>query len=135
MFHPRGQADHLEHIRYAALAFRGIETAVTQGHIDVVEQVQVRDEVETLEDETDLFVAHGRGLGIGQAGNIAAVQLVFAVREPFEQAGDIQKRGLARTGRTRYGHEFALVDVEGEVPERMGFDQFGAIDHGYVLQA
>src|SRR5207342_3125161 len=50
VLHARGQADAAERIVDAALAFGGVETAVAQRYVDVVEQVQIGNQVETLED-------------------------------------------------------------------------------------
>ena len=49
----------------ACLRSLGRHAAVAQGHVDVVEDIEVRDQVEGLEDEADLLVAdastsHGR---------------------------------------------------------------------------
>ena len=58
MFHPRGQTNRFQDFLDAALALCGIKATVTQGHIDIVEQVEVGDQVKALEYETDFFITY-----------------------------------------------------------------------------
>ena len=95
MFHAGGQAHHLQALFYAALTFVGIETAIAQRYVNVVENIEFGDKIETLKDEADLFVADSRALFVIQLGNIATVEFVAAAGQLFEHAGDIEKRCFA----------------------------------------
>ena len=57
VLHARAQAHAGQRLLDAAPALGGVEAAVAQRHVDVVEQVEVGDQVEALEDEADLLVA------------------------------------------------------------------------------
>ena len=43
-------------------ALRSVKAPIAQWHIDVIEDVEFRNQVETLEDEPDLLVAYARAL-------------------------------------------------------------------------
>jgi hypothetical protein len=57
-----------------SLALGGRHAAVDQRQLDVLEHRQVADQVEALEDEADLAVAHARALGGGEVGHRLAVE-------------------------------------------------------------
>jgi hypothetical protein len=91
------------------LALGGVEAAVAQRHVDVVEQRQVGDQVEALEDEAQLFIAQARAGVVVHAFDVDAVEDVLAVGEFFQQAGDVEEAGLAGAGRAGDGDEFACL--------------------------
>src|SRR3546814_9892903 len=99
-------------------------------HVAVVEQVQVRDQVEALEDEADLLVAQLAALVVRQALDVLAVEREFAAGEGLQQPGDVEEGGLAGTGRTCDGDEFAFLHVQVERTQRVRLDQFGAVEIG-----
>src|SRR3546814_14909462 len=70
----RAQAHHPQRILDPQLAFVRRHAAVTQRHVAVVEQVQVRDQVEALEDEADLLVAQLAAMVVRQALDVFAVE-------------------------------------------------------------
>jgi len=55
--------------------------------------------VEGLEHEADLLAAHPCLLGLGQDGDVVAVQFVAPAVGPVEQADDVEQGGLAGTRR------------------------------------
>ena len=64
-----GHADALERRRHALLALGGAHAAVGERQLDVLEDVQVANQVEALEDEADLAVAHPRPLRQRELGH------------------------------------------------------------------
>src|SRR3546814_4337326 len=85
---------------------------LTQRHVAVVEQVEVRDQVEALEDEADLLVAQFAALVVRQALDVLAVERELAAGERLQQAGDVEEGGLARARRPGDGDELALLHVQ-----------------------
>src|SRR5690606_397763 len=125
----------------ALAALGGRHAAVAQRHVAVVEQVEVRDQVEALEDEADLAVAQLRARVVGQTAHVLAVEQVFAPGEGLQQARDVEEGGLARARGAGDRNELAVAHVQVERPQGVGLDEFGAVDladlahleHGVVL--
>ena len=111
--HARSQAHLVDHAVDAAAPLPGGEIPVSQRQRDVVADVEVRDEIEALEDEAELLVAERRPLPIRQRHHVMAVQAVAAAVEVVEQTRHVQERRLARSGRPHDGDELA-----GEDPQR-----------------
>src|SRR3546814_6099901 len=86
-------------------------------------QVQVRDQVEALEDEADLLVAQLAALVVRQALDVFAVEGELAAGEGLQQPGDVEEGGLAGTGRTGDGDELAFLHVQVERTQRVRLDQ------------
>jgi hypothetical protein len=133
--HARGQADAAERRLDAALALGGVEAAVAQRHVHVVEQVQVGDQVEALEDEAELFVAQLAARVVVQALDVHAVEHVLAAAESLQQAGDVEEGGLARARGAGDRDELALLDVDVEATQRVRLDHVGAVDLAQVRHA
>jgi hypothetical protein len=124
----RRQADLGERFLDALLALGRRVAAIAQGHVDVVEKIEVRDQVEPLEDEADLFVAQFRARVVVHAAHRHAVQQVVAAGEFFQQAGDVEEGGLARARGPRHRHELAFAHVQVELAQRVRLDHVGAVD-------
>ena len=91
VLHARCEADDFQRLS-DPLALRRVHAAIAQRHVDVVEHVEVGNQVEALEDETDLLVANARALVVRQAADVSAVELVRAGVEGLQQARDVQER-------------------------------------------
>src|SRR3546814_99514 len=78
VLHARGQANVRQCLLDPALALGAVHAAVAQRHVAVVEQVQVRDQVEALEDEADLVVAQLAARIVGHAADVLPVEQVGA---------------------------------------------------------
>ncbi|MNI63389.1 hypothetical protein D3C73_1187550 [compost metagenome] len=112
VLHARTQADLAQRLLDALAALAGAHLAVAQRHVHVVEQVEVRNQVEALEDEADLLVAQAAARIIAELADVLAVQHVGAAGEGFQQAGDVEEGGLAGAGRTGDGDELAFLDLQ-----------------------
>src|SRR6185312_11151140 len=122
------ETDARERLMHRAPALGATQTPVAQRYLDVLLDVQVTDEIECLEDEPDLLVAQARAPVIVEAAHIHSVPPVLAAGELLEQAGDGEKRRLARARGARDGNELALPHIDGEIPQRIGFYHLRAID-------
>ena len=128
MLQARRQADAGQGFLDALLALGGSESAIAQRHVNVVEKVEVRNQVEALEDESDLFVAQFRSGIVIQAAHVDTVQPVLATGELLKQTGDVEKGRLAGTGWSGHRDEFTLPHVDREITQGVGLDEMGAVD-------
>ena len=55
---PRTQADQLDGLLDAPFAFVRLESPVAQRHVDIVKDIELRNQVEALENKADLLVAN-----------------------------------------------------------------------------
>src|SRR5690606_12586319 len=141
VLHARAEADLRQRLLDALAARGGGHAAVAQRNVAVVELVEVRDQVEALEDEADLAVAQLRARVVGQSAHVLAVEQVLAAGEGLQQAGDVEEGGLARARGAGDRDELAVAHVQVERPQGVGLDEFGAVDladlapleHGAVL--
>src|SRR6202162_3099360 len=129
----REEADLLDSPLDSLLALGRGKAPVAQRHIHVVEDVQVRNQVEALEDETDLLVADAGHLGVGEPGDVLAVQVVRALVERVEEAGDVQKRRLPRARAAHDGDELAGGNVYRDAVQGVRLDQVRPVDLADVL--
>ena len=86
-----------------------------------MEDVRPRDQVESLEDETDQSVANVGEFALGLVGNRLAIQRVAPARRHVEAADDIHKRRLAGSRWTHDRHVFVPGDVQRNPGERVDF--------------
>ena len=104
--------------------------AIGQRQLDVFENGEVADEIEALEDETDLAIANARAFRKREVRDFAALERVAAVRRRVEQAEDREQRRFSATGRTGDGDIFARANIEMNAGERVGFHFVGEEDFG-----
>ncbi len=114
-----GQADLLEGRQRPAPPFRGGDARVEQRKLDVAAGGLVPEQVEALEDESDQAVAHLGELGVGEPGDVPALEVVRADARTVEAAEDVEQRRLPRPGRPGHGEELAGLDAQVEGAERM----------------
>ena len=106
------EADALEGFARPVAPRAPVHATVREGQLDVLHHREPGQEVEALEDETDLLAPHRRqGVG-GQAPDVVAIQLEAPLRGFREATHDLQERGLARARGTHDGEEFAPVDPQ-----------------------
>jgi len=87
--------------------------------------IQFVDEVEALEDESDLSFAVEGPVFFFQCADFTSQQVVFSRSGVVEQSEDVQQGRFAASGWTHDGDEFALVDFEGDFVQGDRFDLFG----------
>ena len=121
-------ADLLERRHHALLALGRLHAAIGERQLDVLVDGEVANQVEALEDEPDLAVAHARALGERQVGDRLAVQDVLALGRRVEQAEDRQQRRLAAARRPGDRDVLAALDLEVDPGERVRLDFVGEED-------
>jgi hypothetical protein len=89
-----------------------LHTRINQRQLDVVQSVGARQQIEGLEDETDLLVANSGELAVVHRRDELAVQPVFAVIGRIEAADHVHQRGLTGTRRTHDRDVLATVHRE-----------------------
>ena len=85
-----GDADLVEHPVDARLALAGRDVVIEQGKLDIFADRQFVDQVEALEDEADVALAGVRKLGLGEAGDLLAVEYVGAFGRAIQHAHDVE---------------------------------------------
>ena len=134
MPHPVRHADALERFHHALLAVgRRHLLPVGERQFDVLVHREIADQVETLEDESDLLVADARALCEVQVLDRLAVQQVAPVGGRVQQADDREQRGLAAARRARHGHVLAFVDGQVHAGKRVRLNLIGVEDFGHLL--
>jgi len=89
------------------------------GELDVLDGARPRQQVELLEDETDLGVPDPRELVGREARDVLAVEDVPARGGRVETAEEVHEGGLARARRAHDGHEVATLDRDRDTAEGM----------------
>src|ERR1019366_9296376 len=95
---------------------------VEQRQRNVLERAGAGQKIEALEHEAQAFAAQPRALGLAQAGDVGALKIIMPAARPVETAEHRHKRRLARPGRAHDGDEFAGVDREAHILQRMHVD-------------
>src|SRR5260221_2980890 len=97
---------------------RPVHAVQRQRVLDVLVHRHIADQVEALEDEAHIDVAHARFLARGELIHAAPVEPVASARRRVEQAENREHRGLSAAGRARDRDVFAAIDVDRDVVER-----------------
>ena len=127
-------ADFFECFQHALFTLGGGHAAVGKRELDVLVNRKVADEIEGLENETDLAVADAGTLGEGEALDRATVEHVGAFGGRVEQTEDGKERGFTTTGRAGDGDVFALLDIHVDTGEGVGFNFVGEEDFGDAFE-
>jgi hypothetical protein len=92
-----------------------------------------RQEVEALEDKADLGATHFGSLGVGESGEVSAVDKYGAGGGAGKTAEDVEEGRFAGAGGADDGDELAGRDGEADVAEGGDFEFAGAIGFAEVL--
>src|SRR4051794_21279571 len=111
MFSAMSHADTLERGQRILFSLGRRHAAIGQRQFDVFENGEITNEIEALEDETDLAIPNTRAFRKREVRNFAALKGVTAIRRRVEQTEDREERRLSATGRTGDGKIFALANV------------------------
>ena len=99
---------------------------VVQRHQHVFQRAGPGQQIEVLEDETDLRVAHHGALLGGQGRDVLPVQPVFSRRGAVQAAEDVHQRALARTAGAHQRDHLATLNLERNALEDRNL-QFAAL--------
>ena len=116
---PLRQAQTFQERRSSAQPFLGPVVGVADGHEDVLERGHPRQEVEALEDETDVPVAERRQLGVVHARHRLVQKPVFARVGSIQAAEYVHQRGLSGTGWSHHRDVVADFDFEIDLVQRV----------------
>ena len=113
------------HLREPLAVFEtGGEVAalVEQGDVDVLDDGELLDEVVALEDEAQRAPTEGGERVVIHRRHVHAAEEILPGAGPVEAAEDVEKGGLAGTGRAHDGDVFAGHDGEVHAPQRAHLD-------------
>src|SRR5215212_8924713 len=92
----------LERTLNASLSLFCRHPAISERQLDILEHRQVADEIERLEDKSNLTIPHSRTVGRRQVRHRCTGQHVFAARRNVEQAKYREQSCFARSRRAGY---------------------------------
>ena len=110
--HARAEADALEGSLGALLALCCRSAVIDERQLDVVERCGPGQEIEGLEDESDLLVSDTGQLVVVQLGDVVAIEPVFALGWGVETADEIHQGRFSGAGRTHDSDIFVVTDTE-----------------------
>src|SRR5512141_2538024 len=124
VFLASGEPDDLEAVPRLLLAtLLAVAVArVDERQLDVLERGSPREEIERLEDETDLAVPDLRAFVAVEARDVHPVQEVGSGRRTVEAPDDVHEGGLAGTGGAHHRDELARRNDQGNAVERPDLD-------------
>ena len=108
--------------------------AVEQRQLDILHRGGAREQIEALENETDLAVADVGQLVAIESGDVGAVEQVTAARRAVEAAEHVHQGRFARAARAHDGDELAALDLQRNAAHRMHIHLAGAVGLVDVLQ-
>ena len=117
MVHARLELNEREQLAGALFDSLARPSAQVQREADVFERRQRRQQVEELEDESDLVAAHPRQVVVGEAGERLAVDAHTAGGRTVESADEIEERRLARSGGSDDRDHLAARDRDAHIVE------------------
>ena len=134
MFGAMGNSHAFHDVRDTLPAFLRRHLVIEQRQLDVLGHAELVDEIEALEDETDVLLAYDAALRLGVLRDILVKEEVVAVARIIEQADDIEQRGFATARRAHHRHKVALVDFDVDAIQRHRLDFIGPVDLVQVVQ-
>src|ERR1700749_4974070 len=117
MLHARSEPHALQRLGDALGPFRRGHAPIMQRRLDVVVDIQVGNQVERLEDKTDLPLADVRALIVAEDAYLVAVPPKAAVVEFLQQAADIQQGGLSGPRVAADRDKLTRTDIQTAIPE------------------
>jgi len=119
MEHAVAEADVFEGVAGTFEARRLAQTGVNERKLDVVQRIGAWQQIERLENETNLAVADLGELVVDHVRDVLAVELVAAGRRRIEAAEHVHQGGLAAAGRSHDGDILVAMDLEGDPAQRV----------------
>src|SRR3990172_8438040 len=136
VIHAIGEADPLERrFRERPAVETPSRAVVEERKLHVLDGRRPPEEVESLEDETDLLIPDVGELVLAELVDLLAVEEVRAARGIVEAAEDIHQRRLPRARGAHDGDHLAACNLEVDPGERHHLVSAGAVDLGNSLGA
>ena len=137
------EAHQIECARGMFALFPGMNavTVVKHRHFDVLQRRRARKQVETLKDETDLFVADISERITVESGNVYAVEQIIAAARAVERTDHVHQRAFAGAAGAHDGDKFARKNFQRNPAHRMDIHfacvirlvDFVELDDGFCL--
>src|SRR5918996_3800142 len=127
---PVEQPDPLQRLVHQGPALGGGHAAVLQRQLDVVEHVEVADQIERLEDESDGPAPDPGPLRRRERGHRLTREHVAPLARRIEQAENGEQRGLAAAGGAANRDELARPDLQLDAGQCVGLHVLGVKDLG-----
>src|SRR5450432_1647545 len=128
MLHAVRHADFLERVVHALLALTALHAAIRERQLHILVDGEIADQVERLEDESDLPIANPRSFGRTQLSNRLAIEQIRAIRWRVEQPEDGEQRGLPASRRAGDREIATALHFEMNSRERVRLDLVGIVD-------
>src|SRR5450432_4246999 len=94
-------ADLLERVVHALLALTALHAAIRERQLHVLVHGEIANQVERLEDESDLPNANPRSFGRTQLSNRLAIEQICSIGWRIQQPENGEQRGLPASRRAR----------------------------------
>ena len=85
---------------------------IDEGEGDIFQRVQLRDQVVTLKDKTDLTVSDPGQLTVVEESDIGAVEVIRSVGGDVQTAQHVHHGGLAGSGLAHHRNKLTLSDIQ-----------------------
>src|SRR5436309_1131459 len=113
-------------------ALLGVEFGQEKRKFHILERREHGNEIECLENISDVLVAPARGLSVVEPEDILSQHKQFAGSGPVNGGNHVQHRCRAGTGRAHQRQKFAAVDFDGNVVESLYLKRIAAEHLGDV---
>src|SRR5690606_10710218 len=123
-----GQAYGVEGFEGDFSADGRFDAFVDEGEFDVFECGGARNEVEALEDESQVVAAQQGELVVGEVGDIESAEVVASGGGRIQAADDVHGGGFAGAAGAHDGDKFAVIDAEVDAVEGTDFGVAAAVD-------
>jgi len=107
---------------------RAAMPAIEHRQLDIFECGRAREEIETLKNETELFVAKVGEFVAVELRNIDSVEQVNAAGRPVETAKRIHEGRFSRAARAHDRHEFTAMKFDGHSTHGVNLHFAGVVD-------
>src|ERR671939_211554 len=111
------ELDEIEQLARAFVDFLARPPAEVQRQADVLEARERRQQIEELEDESNLVAPHSRQLIVGETAERSAVDEDVAGSRAIEAADEIEERRLARAGGPDDRDHLAAWNADGHIAQ------------------
>src|SRR5262245_17308989 len=110
--HPLSEPHEFERGGRVLESLRLLQVGQLERKLDILDRGQYRNQVELLEDETDVFIPPVRDLPVAQLAQVVAQHTDLALRWTVHRCDQVQKRRFPGAGRPHERHEIALRDLQ-----------------------
>src|ERR1700722_6187018 len=122
MVHPRGEPNLLQGIHDAPAPLCCGQAPILQRSVNVVEDVQIGNQIESLKDKSYLLIANMRSLIVAERTHVLAVKRERTGIKFLQQASDVKECRFSRSGVSGDSNELPRADAQSELPQGVSLD-------------